>query len=181
MPSFGALGESLSAAQASGFFRWFTLEQTGASSPVPGRQVTHHRPNGPAFRDLTEVLLTATDRGELTAVELRLSRDFIEHPHNGLFARDIAKSLLRDAMPRPDAWAIADIANEIEFPRHVEVPVLTARQVDVPLPVVPTSGYEVYLGRRGRFDLRGAVVDLVLENYLRETARWFRMAVAARS
>jgi hypothetical protein len=180
MASFGRFGGTRESAEGSGFFNWFMLEPVEAEGPVPNRRVAHYRPNGPSFHALAEFLITTDETDRLLALELRLAREFVEHPHNGLFARDIAKSLLRDGLVETDSAALADLANEIEFPRRVETTVLTGRRIDVELPAVPSRGYQVFLGRRGRYDQRCPSVDLVLENYARDGAPWFRTALSSR-
>ena len=180
MARFHCLGETRQSAEGSGFFRWFMLEPVEAESPAPGRSASHYRPNGPAFHTLTEVVLTTDDQDELLALELRLSRGFIDHDHHGLFARDITKSLLRDGIEGADRERISDLITQIEFPGTVRVPSITARTADAPVPDTPTPGYECYLGTRGRWELRGATVHLILENYLRDATPWFRMSLMGR-
>ena len=51
---------------------------------------------------------------------------------------------------------------------------------EVTLPAKPTPGYLVFLGRRGRFEQRLGRDDLVLENYVRDSAPWLRMVLTAR-
>jgi hypothetical protein len=127
---------------------------------------------------LTELLLTVDESDRLSGLELRLARRFIDDPRNGLFARDIAKSLLRDGLSSENAVFLADLINEIEFPRDLSVPVLTARTAEVALPSEPTPGYLVFLGRRGRYEVRLNGKTLIMENYVREGTPWFRMALA---
>lgn len=175
---FHLLGDTRQAAEASGFFRWFNLEPAGEESPTPTRRAAYYRPEGPAFHALTELLLSMDESDRLSGLELRLARRFIDDPCNGLFARDIAKSLLRDSLTGENAKLLADLSNEIEFPRDLSVPVFTARTVEVALPAEPTPGYLVFLGRRGRYEERLRGKTLIMENYVREGTPWFRMVVA---
>jgi hypothetical protein len=99
-------------------------------------------------------------------------------PRDGLFARDIVKSLLRDGLTGENAALLADLINEIEFPRDAAVPVLTARSVETELPAEPTPGYLAFLGRRGRYEERLIERKLILENYVRDSAPWFRMVLS---
>lgn len=156
------------------------LDPVEAELAAPGRRVSHYRPNGPAFHSLTELVLTTDESELLLAMELRLARGFIDHDHHGLFARDITKSLLRGSISGADAERLGDLMNQIEFPTTVRVPSITARIAGDPMPDAATPGYEVYLGLRGRWEHRGAGVTLVLENYVRETAPWFRLSSTAR-
>ena len=116
----------------------------------------------------------------LLGLELRLARDFIEHDHNRLFARDITKSVLRDSIEGADAERFGDFMHQIEFPAIVRAPFVTARTGDARVPDTPTMGYEVYLGLRGRWEYRGVGFTLVLENYLRDAVPWFRLSSVAR-
>ena len=180
MPRFHRFGETRQTAEQSGFFNWFMREPVAADEPVPRRLAAHYRPNGPAFYDLTEFIVVDDEEDRLRSLELRLARSFIDHPHNGLFARDIAKSLLRDAVDSPEATALADLANEIELPRGGTVPVITARTDEVVLPESPTPGYQVFLGKRGRYEQRLGGTVLVLESYVLDSAPWLRMVLAAK-
>lgn len=180
MPRFHSFGETRHSAEQSGFFKWFMLDPVAADKPAPHKFAAHYRPNGPAFHDLTEFIVVDDEEDRLQSLELRLAREFIDHPRNGLFARDIAKSLLRGAIDEPDATALADLANEIEFPRHPVVPVITARTAEVALPDQPTPGYQVFLGKRGRYEQRLGSNVLVLENYVRESAPWLRVVLTAK-
>jgi hypothetical protein len=180
MARFHRFGETRHSALSSDFFRWFMLDPVEAEIPAPGRRAGHYRPNGPAFHSLTELIITTDDQERLLALELRLARGFIDHDHHGLFARDITKSLLRDGIEGADAERLAGLMHQVEFPATVRAPLITARTPDSPVPDAPTPGYEVYLGLRGRWELRGGTMQLVLENYLREGAPWFRLVMTAR-
>lgn len=178
MAQFHLFGDTRQAAELSGFFRWFNLEAAGEQSPTPTRRAAYYRPEGPAFRALTELLLTMDESDRLSGLELRLARRFIDDPRNGLFARDIAKSLLRDGLGGENAVLLADLSNEIEFPRDLSGPMFTARTEAVALPPEPTPGYLVFLGRRGRYEERLNGKTLIMENYVREGTPWLRMVLA---
>lgn len=182
MARFHHFGDTRQSAESSGFFRWFMLDPVEAEVSVPGRRAAHYRPNGPAFHRQTELVITTDDADRLLALELRLARGFIDHDHHGLFARDITKSILRDSVDAggADAERLADLLNQLEFPQAVRVPYFTARVAEDDVPDTPTMGYQVYLGLRGRWEYRGASVTLVLENYVRDTAPWFRLSSTAR-
>jgi len=180
MPRFHRFGETRHSAEQSGFFNWFMLEPVAADEPAPRKLAAHYRPNGPAFHDLTEFVVADDEEDRLLSLELRLARSFIDHPHNGLFARDIAKSLLLDAVDEPEASALADLASEIEFPREGSVWVITARTDDAVLPESPAPGYQVFLGKRGRYEERFGDTVLLLENYVRDSAPWLRTVLTAK-
>jgi hypothetical protein len=180
MPRFHRFGDSRHSAEQSGFFKWFMLGPEAADQPAPHRFAAHYRPTGPAFHELAEFIVVDDADDQLQSLELRLAREFIDHSHNGLFARDVAKSLLRDAVDEPDATALGHLADEIGIPRQVSVPVITARKIEVDLPDEPSPGYQVFLGKRGRYEQRLGRDVLVLENYVRGSAPWLRMVLTAR-
>lgn len=177
MSTLGSLGDTRKTAEASGMFQWFALDAEGTEQIKPNLTAVSYRPNGAAFHDLTEVVLTLTDTERLHTIELRLARRFIEDRRNAIFARDIAKSVLRGAMDPVDQGLVADLINEIEYPRHLDVPVITGPREIPSLPEHPTAGYEVYLGQRGRSEAMLRSVILILENYVRDDAPWFRMSI----
>lgn len=177
---FHHFGDTRHAAEQSRFFRWFTLLPAGDEAATPTRRTVPYRPEGPAFHASTEVVLTLDESDRLRGLELRLARIFIDYPRDGLFARDIAKSLLRDSLTGENASVLDSLINEIEFTRDLTVPVLTARTAEVVLPAEPTPGFLVFLGRRGRYEVPLRELTLIMENYVREGAPWLRMAVVAR-
>jgi hypothetical protein len=182
MPRFHLFGDTRLSAEASGFFQWFMLDRVEMEAPAPGQRAAHYRPNGPAFHNQTELVISTDDGDTLLALELRLARGFIDHDDHGLFARDITKSILRDSIDGAgaDAMQLDTLMNQVEFPATVRGPHVTARSAEARGPNAPTMGYEVYLGLRGRWEHRGASFTLVFENYVRDTAPWFRLSSTAR-
>lgn len=136
----------------SDFFSWFHLEEDGAPREEANRKVTVFKPSGEAFRDLVSLTVAVDGEGRIREMELSLSRSFIDDASNGIFARDIAKSLLRSAVPRENQTEVADLANEIEFQYSSNRPVLTAQQNLPQLPESPTLGYQVFLGKEKRYE-----------------------------
>lgn len=92
--AFGGFGDSLDQAKGTHFFQWFHLTQT-AQEQAAGSTVTSFKPSGKRFRDLVTFKVTTGRKGDITGMELILSRKFVDSPQDGIFARDIAKSLLR--------------------------------------------------------------------------------------
>src|ERR1700738_759124 len=92
--AFGELGDNVDDLVASPFFAWFNLERVGEQRHE-GTDVLSFRPEGPAFHDLAELRVSAAVDGRIDSVELRLAREFVDDRRNGMFARDLAKSLLR--------------------------------------------------------------------------------------
>jgi len=177
---FHLLGDTRQTAEQSEFFGWFSLLVVGEEVLTPTRRTVHYRSEGPAFRALAEIVLTVDESDRLHGLELRMARRFIDHPRDGLFARDIAKSLIRSGQSGENTARLADLANEIEFPTDLAVPVLTARTATVPVPAEPTPGYLVFLGRRGRYDERWADRSFSVENYVRDGTPWLRMVLVVR-
>lgn len=136
----------------SDFFSWFHLEETGPAREEGDRKIVTFKPSGEAFRDLVAIDTSMDGEGRIRELVLVLKRSFIDDATNGIFARDIAKSLLRAAVPRENQPDVADLANEIEFLYSSSKPALTAR-TDLPkIPEQPTLGYQVYLGQEKRYE-----------------------------
>ena len=148
----------------SDFFSWFHLEEDGAPREEGDKKIIVFKPSGEAFRELVTVTVTVDAEGRIREMELLLARSFVDDAVNGTFARDIAKSLLRCAVPRENQADVADLANEIEFQFSSGRPVLTARQ-DLPkLPDSPTLGYQVFLGKEKRYEQLFSRCVVRLEN-----------------
>lgn len=59
---------------------------------------------------MVSVRVTLDPREQITGVELRLARSFIDSPTDGEFANDIAKSMMVSTPPRGDVDALAELA-----------------------------------------------------------------------
>ena len=101
-------------------FKFFNLTEAGPRTSEGGLNVVTFRPAGGNFRRLVKVNVTVGGDGAVRAMELTVDRSFVEDRANGIFARDVAKSFLRAAVPKADAPKIGDLANEIEFPKELE-------------------------------------------------------------
>jgi hypothetical protein len=129
------VGSPRASLYGSDFWRFFNLERVDSTVAEGGRRTDlSFRPRGPMFREKVLVHVTELADSGVTAVELTLDRAFVDDPRNGIFARDIARSLLRTAVPASDLPSIAGLAQEIEMPR--------------PAPN-PSEGYRAYLGTEG--------------------------------
>jgi hypothetical protein len=160
-----SVGGSLEEAKQTDFFRFFALVEDGARAAAPGGlTVASFRPRGGQFRQLVEVSLTLDGAGVVRAAELALARSFIDDPAKAVFARDVAKSFLRFAVPREDEAAVGDLANEIEFPKELEGYDIARAAPDPKLPAHPTAGYLVYLGKRPLYRRALSKGTLRLEN-----------------
>jgi hypothetical protein len=131
-PARAQVGSPRSALYGSEFWRFFNLQRVDSTTSANGRHVElSFRPGGAMFRDLVLLKVTEVADSGVAAVDLTLNRSFVDDPRNGIFARDIARSLLRAAVPAADAGSIATLAQEIEIPRPVSN---------------PSEGYRAYLG-----------------------------------
>jgi hypothetical protein len=93
------------------FFIFFHLVPTG---PANAQGVTTFRPSGERFHDLVWLSVTTDRDARITAMTLMIRRSFIDDPKNGIFARDIVKSFIRDAPPKADANQLEALAHDIQ-------------------------------------------------------------------
>ena len=150
------LGAPMLEAKQMDFFIFFNLEETGSTNDAAtGRKIVIFKPAGEAFRPLVRVNVALATDDRIAGIDLFMRRDFVNSPTNGVFARDIAKSLLRSALPATDRTALSDLINAIEYRQHSS----NARPAIVgpgykppPLPAQPTAGYQTYLGQRPLFE-----------------------------
>ena len=154
-PSAGArVGGRLEDAKQTDFFRFFNLGEAGATEAERRRKVFVFRPKAGIFRDAVTVTAIVDAAGRILKMTLVLDRAFVDHKQNGIFARDIAKSFLRHAIPLTDERAVNDLANEIEFPRNLEGYEIMRTGPDPQLPPRPTPGYLVFLGEQPLYEQR---------------------------
>jgi hypothetical protein len=113
--SSGQIGQRLNEMKKTDFFTWFNLVLTDAQKKGADTVNTFHPGTGD-FRDLATVTVKVDSDDVIRAMDLTLERSFVDHQHNGVFARDIAKSFLRSATPEPDRPKIEDLATAIENP-----------------------------------------------------------------
>jgi hypothetical protein len=162
-PAAAQLGRTLEEVRKEDFWTYFHLEPTGPARVEGGRAVTEFRTTAPRFRPLARVTAEVDSGGVIRAMGLELARSFVDDPLAGVFARDIAKSFLRAALPADDLPDMETLANEIEHPREDAPGTTTVRLRPAPdLPSTPTPAYEVYLGRAPSFSrtLEACVVEL---------------------
>lgn len=181
--AFGHLGVKLEDMQRTDFFTWFHLERVSTEADAQQRTVVAFKPEGEKFRALVTVNVTLAPDDYILAIELVLTRAFVDHPADGIFARDIAKSFLRTIVPQEDRGAISDLANEIEYqyPEDLEIFVLTAKRPEIPLPAVPTPGYQTFLGQQQAYTQSLSHCTLGLENFQSEGTESLRILVQGRS
>ena len=174
----GLLSTTIETAQKSGFFTWFAFVRTTdhAASGLGG--TITFRPSGPKFHDLVEMQWTLDPALRISAMELVLSRAFIDDAREGIYARDISKSFLRAATPDADRTALGELANEFEFSHSFPV-VVAASEERPQLPAQPSPGFEVFLGLRERVEQSLSTCTLMLEQTGEGADRWLRISVAA--
>jgi hypothetical protein len=159
------LNSKLSDALQTDFFTWFHLEESAPVRTLGERRFAEYKPSGSTLRELTTVNVTSDSQDRIQSLELVLSRSFIGDPVNGVYARDIAKSLLQSALTDADRDRFEDLINQIEFQLSTDRPVFMHASRQTPnLPEEPTPGYAVYLGRSGRWEDRLWEGAIVMEN-----------------
>lgn len=142
------LGATPAQAAKTDFFRFFGIEKTADEKDGKGRAVLVHKPKAKMFREL--VTLRGTLDGEKFAgLELTLARSFIDDKQSGVFARDIAKSLIASAVAEADRAAVAELTDEIHYRDARLVFVKKAPK----LPEKPSDGFLVYQGKKARAEL----------------------------
>lgn len=156
---------NLDTEQGSDFFTFFHLGPVGSPTAVAGSQAWHSfRPSGSAFQKLVALDVLTTANESIVAAYLGLDRSFIDDSRNGIFARDIAKSFLSWAVPKPSpqiANLIANLAN-LAAARTIVI----MRGPAPPPPPADTSGaYNVFLGRQPRAGLSDGGLTLALTNF----------------
>jgi hypothetical protein len=166
MPSFGNLGDSIESAQNTDFFRWFSLVKVGSSRDSSNREVIEFQPDVEKFRKFVSLKLTRDSTGHLLAAELTLDREFISSPENGVFAADIAKSFLLDAIPRKEVPKVKTLADEIQIGSYQSSgrPVIVRAGTTPQLPKDASPGYETYRDLRQQWLLPLKAMHLSLEN-----------------
>lgn len=173
----GLLGQRIDWVRSrSDLFRFFHLqpmEQTPASVVF--------KPAGAAFRDKVTVTVGIDSRAKIQSVEAVLHRNFIDSPRDGVFARDLAQSLLAQSLPTKDRVLILALIRDIR--ERGETNGLVLRRVGHAIaeltPRPPAPGYDVFLGVAPQFsrDLSLSTVTLVNQGadpdrILRVSVRW---------
>jgi hypothetical protein len=166
IPTFGTLGDSIESAKKTDFFRWFSLVRVGSARDALGREVIEFQPEGEKFRKFVSFKLTCDSAGQLLAAELTLDREFINSPENGIFAADIAKSFLLDAIPKRDLPKVKTLAAEIQIGsyRSSGKPVILRADTTPQLPKDASPGYHTYRDLRQQWQLPLKGMQLSLEN-----------------
>jgi hypothetical protein len=139
--------ENLEAAKQSEFFRWFSFVEVESVKDAGGNILKSFRPEGEKFRSLVKLDVALDKQSGINTLQLFLARRFVDDNRDGIFARDIAKSFLRSALPEPDADAVTVLAEEIEH-RHNFSVLTRAPAPDTQLPSQPSTGFLAYAGEQ---------------------------------
>jgi len=174
--AFSALGDSLDDARSTDLFTWFHLEQVDSSKNAQGHPVLTFKPTSPEFRPLVSLAVTTSDTGRLLAVDLMLSRSFVDDPKTSVFARDFAKSFLRSATHDRDRAWIESLVNQIEFDVR-GMTVLRLHGPETSLPKTPTADYLVFLGQKERTERALSMTELTLDNIILENKPILRISL----
>ena len=144
------------------FFVWFHLKEDGSPREEGKKRIFTFKPTGEAFRELVTITFTVNGEDRIREIELVLARSFVDDAVNGIFARDIAKSLLRAAIPRENQTEVAGLADEIEVLVSRGRPASSALRKK---PGSQTLGYQVYLGKEKRYEQVLSRCIVRLENF----------------
>jgi hypothetical protein len=178
-PTFGTFGERFADAEKTDFFSWFHLTEIERTAAGAAKIIVTFKPSGPAFHTLVTFEVTVDKGDRLRAMELVLARSFINDARNGAFAGDIAKSFLLDAVAPEDRAEINDLANEMQFPRHLSSPILM-RGSPPELPATPTPGYATFLGERESYEQRFSRTILTMKNATTDAGEALHMRLEAK-
>jgi hypothetical protein len=152
----------LTEARAAWFFQWFhLLPQTDERAGAGG--LIRFLPEGGAFRDKVALDVAVDEQERITALSLGLNRIFIESPEDAAYARDIAQSFLRAAVPAP-ADEARNLAEEISNAS--------------PLGEQASEGYQAYLGEQPEAWLTSPEWSIALRNIMIGHATWLVISLA---
>lgn len=177
-PADGLIGQPLAVAQTNEFFTWFHLVQT-ASQPCGGGQALGFRPDGEQFHRVVAVEVMTDAHGDIATMALMLDRAFIGDSANGVLARDIAKSFLRDVPGSQAGAGVVALADEIEAGMLSSGTVVFHSGVSPAKPKGPSSpGYQVFLGDRESYALTTDGEALTLTNEQQEGEAVLRLSLS---
>ncbi|MDT7778950.1 MAG: hypothetical protein QOC99_1462 [Acidobacteriota bacterium] len=174
-----SVGDRLEDMKQTDFFKFFGLVEEEPRAQAGGLTVVNFRPRAGKFHQLVKVTVSIDGAGVIRAMELALERSFVDDGAQGIFARDIAKSFLRSAIPVEDERGIRDLANEIEFPKELKGYAIARTRPDPKLPLQPTKGYLVYLGKQPLQEQLFSKSRVRLENIHKETGDVLHISVVS--
>jgi hypothetical protein len=162
-PAGAFFGKRLEDVQETEFFRWFSLVETSREWAGRRRSVVKFKPSGEKFHNVVTVELSLDGGGLIRGVRLLLARRFVDDAREGIYARDVTKSLLRAAVADAPTEGLKTLADEIEF-RHDYPIIVGPGYQPQPTSPEPSPGFLTYLGRRGEYEQTFPGFTLKLEN-----------------
>ena len=95
--SFGSFGSTPDALTATDFYSWFHLDQTGVMRRGDSGTTAAYRSTG-QFRESAVLYIEAGADGWTEAMCLQVLRSFLDDAREGIFARDLIASFIREAV-----------------------------------------------------------------------------------
>lgn len=147
LPAEAQIGRKLEEVRGEDFWTHFGFQPVWPARVIEYTTFMEFRPGVERLAPLVRLVATLDGDGRIREMEMTLSRAFVDDPADGVFARDVAKSFLRAAMPADDLPDVETLANEIGLPRADPPGTTTVRRAPPPaLPARPTPPYRVFLG-----------------------------------
>jgi hypothetical protein len=168
------LSKPLAGAIKQDFFTFFHFQEKSREKKE-GETIVMYATNCMGNMVILGVIVEGTD-DRVKMMTLILDRKFVDDPKMGLFARDVAKSFLKDGVADADLPAIGTLVNEIAYGGQNWSTTVATKKGDVKmesvtlskpgsgplkkgdvaimsesaapkLPATPTAGYEAFLGK----------------------------------
>jgi hypothetical protein len=151
-------------AEKTDFFSWFHLRQIDRQTDAQGQTTVIFKPEGESVREFATVKLVLKDQDKIMAIQLILSRAFVDDRRtNGVLARDISKSLLLAAIPETDQRLVHELVEAIQSDRQNSEMIVLSRKPQKQ-PDLLTPGYQAYLGQQQIYRQELLSTVLTMEN-----------------
>jgi hypothetical protein len=147
-------GSMTSFRSKSELFGFFCFESTGKTGVDCGRTMESFKPSGPRFRELVTLYVTTDDAGTVQNLRLVVARSFIDNRSKGVFAGDLVKSFLANAVAGPGDDDIAKLAQEIRVRTMSSGGTVISAQPAPKAPEPPSAAYMTYAGKGEKQTLR---------------------------
>jgi hypothetical protein len=167
-PAQSLLGMPIADAHKTDFFSFFHLEQSGSAPDSMGRPILIFKPTAAEFRKLVDVRTTLDAHDRIVQVDLLVARSFLNDRLQGVFAADIAKSMLTASLPLSDQPDVGSLIEEIT----------NTRRQGTSIPESP--GYLAYLGRGNDHTQTLSSSMLGFENIFQNGEEWLQIRTALR-
>lgn len=173
------IGRKLEEVRGEDFWTHFDFQPVWPARVIEYTTFREFRPGAERFAPLVRLMATLDGDGRIREMEMTLSRAFVDDPADGVFARDVAKSFLRAAMPADDLPDVETLANEIELSR-ADSPGTAAVRRSPAIPAEPTPPYRVYLGQAAEWSRTLEASTIRLRNGSGEGGPVLVLTVSAR-